>query len=76
MTTFNEYVGKEIRSARIKKRMSQQELADKLGMKRSAYSQYETGKNSMSVQTWFKLAEILEIDPNEIPLKALKVSSR
>ena len=76
MTTFNEVVGKEIRSARMAKKMSQQELADRIGIKRSAYSQYETGKNKMSLETWMKIAEVLELDPNEIPMRALKISSR
>jgi transcriptional regulator with XRE-family HTH domain len=76
MTTFNEYVGKEIRSARMAKGMSQRELSERLGIKRGAYSQYETGKNTMSLETWFKLARILDLDPDEIPMKALKISSR
>jgi transcriptional regulator with XRE-family HTH domain len=74
MTTFNEYVGAAIRQARIDKGYSQQKVADKIGVTRGAYSQYETGKNSISMETWFKLANTLELDPDTIPLEALKVT--
>ncbi|MBR2556244.1 MAG: helix-turn-helix transcriptional regulator [Aeriscardovia sp.] len=74
MTTFYEYVGAQIRQARIDKGYSQQKVADKIGISRGAYSQYETGKNTISMEIWFKLAEVLELNPDEIPLKALKIS--
>ena len=74
MTTFYEYVGTQIRQARIDKGYSQQKVADKIGISRGAYSQYETGKNTISMEIWFKLAEVLELNPDEIPLKALKIS--
>lgn len=49
-------------------------MADKLGIKRGAYSQYETGKNSISMETWYRIATILSIDLYDVPMNALKYS--
>ncbi len=70
--TFDEYIGKVIREARMKKGMSQRELAEKVGLTRGQYSHYETGKNSMSLESWTKIARILELEPDKVPLQALK----
>ena len=74
--TFDEYIGNEIRTARRAKGLSQRELAEKVGLTRGQYSHYETGKNSMSLETWAKIAKVLDLEPDEVPLKALKASSR
>jgi transcriptional regulator with XRE-family HTH domain len=72
MTKYYEYVGKAIRERRIELKLSQQSVANKVGISRGAYSQYETGKNTITMEIWFKIAEVLELDPNDIPLKALQ----
>jgi len=72
MTKYYEYVGKAIRERRNELKLSQQSVANKVGISRGAYSQYETGKNTITMEIWFKIAEALELDPNDIPLKALQ----
>ena len=72
MTKYYEYVGKAIRERRNELKLSQQSVANKVGISRGAYSQYETGKNTITMEIWFKIAEVLELDPNDIPLKALQ----
>lgn len=76
MTKYYEYVGKAIRDRRNELNLSQQAVADRIGITRGAYSQYETGKNAISMETWFRIAEVLDLDPNEIPSKALKHANK
>lgn len=51
ITKYYEYIGKAIRNARKLHNMTQQEVADRLGIKRSLYSQYERGACSISLKT-------------------------
>lgn len=75
MTKYYEYVGKAIRERRNELKMSQQSVANKIGISRGAYSQYETGKNTITMEIWFKIAEVLDLDPNDIPMRALQHSN-
>lgn len=74
MSKYYEYIGAVIREERKKQGLTQQQMADKLGIKRGAYSQYETGKNSISMETWYRIATILSIDLYDVPMNALKYS--
>lgn len=74
MSKYYEYIGAVIREERKKQGLTQQQMADKLGIKRGAYSQYETGKNSISMETWYRIATILSIDLYGVPMNALKYS--
>ncbi|MBR2256826.1 MAG: helix-turn-helix transcriptional regulator [Blautia sp.] len=75
MSKYYEYIGDVIRKERKKQGLTQQQMADKLGIKRGAYSQYETGKNSISMEMWYRVALILNIDLYTVPMEALKYSS-
>lgn len=48
-----------LKSARIKKGISQKELAEKLGIKQSTYSQYETGRRKPKSTTFNKILDAL-----------------
>lgn len=74
MSKYYEYVGKAIRERRRELHLSQLAVATKIGVTRGAYSQYETGKNAISMEVWFKIADALDLDPNEIPMKAIEFS--
>ena len=76
MTKYYEYVGRAIRERRNELKLSQQSVANKIGISRGAYSQYETGKNTITMEIWFKLADVLDIDPNDIPMKALHYANK
>ena len=60
-TKYYEYIGTAIRNARKLHNMTQQEVADRLGIKRSLYSQYERGACSITLKTWIELAHILDL---------------
>lgn len=57
---FRFYLGKEIKSVRKSKNMSQNELAKKLGIDRSTISKIENGKFSISVDYLVKFSMALD----------------
>lgn len=54
-------VGKNIRAIREKKKITQKELAEKMGVSRQAICMWETGKRELSLTTLNKLSEILSV---------------
>ena len=57
--------GDRIRKARIAKGMTQEELAEKLGVKFGVISKYETGRvKNLKRETIAALAEILDVKPS------------
>ena len=57
MSTFAERLKKE----RVKAKLTQEEVAEYLGITRPAYTQYETEKTQPSVETTAKLADLYKI---------------
>ena len=53
---FNE----NLREARLRKKLTQQQVADRLGIAKSTYCQYETGASEPNVLRLKELARILE----------------
>lgn len=51
---MNKKIGKRIRKKREKKRLSQEAMADKLNISRSAYSRIELGTTTAWVQAYRK----------------------
>lgn len=51
-----------LKEARKKKNMTQQELADKVGVSRQQISNVENGRNELSVDLAKKIAVVLEIE--------------
>lgn len=64
--------GKNLQIARMKKGMSQKELAERAGVFPSAISRYENGNRSPRVATAVKLAKALDISPAELILEVTK----
>ena len=58
--------GEFIREARKKKGLSQNDLAEKLNITRVAVSKWENGHNLPDIVIMKELAEILDVDINEI----------
>jgi transcriptional regulator with XRE-family HTH domain len=52
-------VAKEIKEARLKAKLTQDELADLLDMKREAISRIESGKHSINITTLRLIADAL-----------------
>lgn len=59
-------IGKRIKEARIKKKMSQEELGDLLGVTKVSVCGYEKGTRTPTMKTFLKLIEILDLDPNQL----------
>ena len=54
-------IGKRIRELRLKKNMSQADLADKANISLSQVSDIETGKSSMRLTTFIGIVEALQV---------------
>lgn len=61
---INEVLGKIFQEYRLKKGLTQEELAEKLIKSSKTISQYETAKDGTSKKTDIKLMNFLEITPN------------
>ncbi len=66
MTTIKKLLGKRIRDARKAKGLTQERLAELLGIGTSNISYIETGKFSPSMENFEKLVEILGVEPSEL----------
>ena len=58
--------GKLLREARLKKKMSQGDIAKKLGVHRSYISGLEHGKRNPSLLTINKMAKAIGVEPKEL----------
>ena len=59
-------LGKLIKTLRKEKKMTQEDLASKLGVTISAVSKWETGKNSPDISILHELSKILEVSMEEL----------
>lgn len=59
-------VGKNIRSLREEKHLTQDDLAERLHVTRQAISNWETEKSQPDINTLQKIAQILEVSVEEI----------
>lgn len=57
-------IGERIKSERIKKDLSQEQLGKLLGVSKVSVCGYETGNRIPNMATFIKLVDILDIDPN------------
>lgn len=60
------YVGQKIRKLRELKNLTQEYMADRLEMSQSNYSKIETGETDISYGKLEKVAEVLELRPEDI----------
>lgn len=58
--TTDSRIGNRIRDARIAKRMTQRELAAKLGLSLGPIQHYERGRNAITVDRLSQIAKVLE----------------
>lgn len=68
----NENLGARIKKQRTIKEMTQQEVADLIGVDRTTYSKYESGKASPNFNTAIRLAAIFGINVSEFSSKCDK----
>lgn len=63
---LSQYIGNRIKFYRVEKKMTQEELANRLGTKKATISNYETGYRSPQQDMLFELARVLEISINDL----------
>ena len=59
--SLQRYVGEKIKEFRLKRGMSQEELADLLGTTKQTVSRYETGERKANQDILFRLSEIFNV---------------
>ena len=55
-----------LKEARLKRNLSQKEVAGQIGVAKSTYSLYESGNREPSVQTIKKIADVLNVSADEL----------
>lgn len=55
-----------LKCAREKKKMSQKEVAESIGVAKSTYSLYESGSREPNVQTIKKISDVLSVSADEL----------
>lgn len=63
---LKKFVGNRIKEERKKKKLTQQQLGDLVGVKHNTISGYESATNSPEQDTLFKLAKVFEISVDEL----------
>jgi transcriptional regulator with XRE-family HTH domain len=67
MSTITEQVGQLIKETRKAKRLTQEELGEKLGIGKTTINRYESGKHNITVET---LSRVLEAMGAKLSIKA------
>lgn len=63
---LKEFVGKRIREERKRRKLTQKELADKVGVAHNTVSSYENGTNAPEQNMIFKIATALDIKVDDL----------
>lgn len=63
---INRYVGEKIKYYRQKRKLSQKDLGEKVGVGDKAISKYELGNSSITSSMIFKIAKVLEVNVNDL----------
>lgn len=58
--------GEKIRIARMKKKFTQEEVADALNISQRAYSKIENGEVALKIERLEKIANLLDVDSKEL----------
>lgn len=62
---LNKYIGNKIRSFRKEKKLTAEDLANKLGISRATITRYETGVRNTNQDVLYRLADILGVSIND-----------
>ena len=63
---LKQFVGNRIRELRKKKKMSQKELGEKIGVQHNTISSYENATNAPEQNSLFKIAQALDIKVDDL----------
>lgn len=70
--TYNMWVGEKFREFREKNNLTQEQVGERLGITKKQVSNYESGRNSIRIETFYKLCNIYNIDSEQFVLEAIK----
>ena len=59
-------IGKRIRAARMARKLTQQNVADALGVTINSYQKYEQSERSPSLETLVKIADLFSVPTDRI----------
>ena len=60
------YIGDRLKTLRVRRALTQQELADRAGVSSNALNRIELNKAEPHMSTLRKLAKALDLDPSEL----------
>ena len=60
------YIGDQLKTLRIRRALTQQELAEKAGISKNALNRIELSKAEPHMSTLRKLAKALDVDPTKL----------
>lgn len=63
---FYKWVGSRIKTIRKENKLFQEDLAKQLGLSRASIVNIEKGRQTPPLFTYWKIAEILKVEPSEI----------
>ena len=63
---MNEILGNRIKTLRIAKNLTQEQVAEQIGVSRQKYARIESGANSITWEIRSKVAEILDVTVSDI----------
>ena len=64
-----EELARQLKAARLRKRLSQRALAEKVGMPQSHISKIENGRIDIRISSLMEFARVLDLEPMLIPRK-------
>ncbi len=65
-TKTDQAIGNRIRIIRISRNLSQENMAEELGLSVGAYSNLERGKTEFTINRYFQIGKILKMDKNDL----------
>lgn len=65
-TDFKKVVGDRLRMVRIEKRLTQEEMGEKLNLSTSAYCKLEYGETDLTLTRLNQIAEVLKMNPMDL----------
>ena len=66
MSTVKDEIAKNLLYYRKKSGLTQKEFAEKLGVKNTAVSNWESGNNSIDIETLFAACEVFHVKLNDM----------
>ena len=57
---------RRLREIRRRKRITQQWMADQLGIHRTTYTKYETEGVEPSLEIFYRISKLLDVDPKDL----------